>query len=142
MLIWTFRMRWRGMRSAYTNMLDLSRPRLPRLNPIICNLHRLSHSSLIGLVIIIIPVKVVYALYLSSALITLSRLLPVSRSPSLHFFYSASITFVIHPPLLTSTTPASLPFPPLPPAKSCVSRYSYLDAVSRHMSLSFLPLWV
>jgi hypothetical protein len=93
-------------------------------------------SSLIEPVIII-PVKVVYAFYRFP---TISCTISSPRSPlsSSIFFYLASITFVTRPSLPTHYIQPYLSHP-FSSATPRVSRYSYLDAVSRHSLSRFSP---
>lgn len=109
MLAWTSRMRWCGTRSAYTNMLNLSRP------PVIKRPTRIGFCD-ISIIVIVFCIHLIThrtrhhhfrshksclcSIYLLLYL-ALFRLLLVSSR--LHFFYLAPLVFVTHPHLPTPT---------------------------------------
>ncbi|KAG1751452.1 uncharacterized protein EDB91DRAFT_608984 [Suillus paluster] len=152
MLIWTSRMRWSGTRSAHINMLSLSRPRVIKRSTKIIGLRDsvllyvsslspfASISSLIGLAIIIFVLSrsCLCVLSISYSILLYFGLLLVSSG--LHFLFG--INPFCYPSTLTYTyAPTSDPllFRPSPPQVPICLRLLFLDAVSRHMSLSFLP---
>ncbi|KAG1777772.1 hypothetical protein EV702DRAFT_222419 [Suillus placidus] len=149
MLTLTSRMRWCGTRSAYTNMLNLSRPPSSCARPTSSiSLSLLSSfasiSSLIGLVIIIfVPIKAVYVLSISYSILLYFG---SSWSPSvfnflfgtIRFCHSSTLTYAYTPtPALLFVLPRSVPSPPANPV--CL-RHFFLDAVSHHMFHLFLAL--